>query len=32
VFKAVDTNGTFDAIRLGFDDESPYTFLKEQVA
>jgi hypothetical protein len=32
VFKAVDANWAFDAIRLGFNDESPYTFLKEQVA
>jgi len=32
MFKAVDAHRAFDAVRLGFNDETSHTFLKEQVA
>jgi hypothetical protein len=32
VFQTVDAHGTFDAVRLGFNDEASHAFLKEQVA
>ena len=32
VFQTVDAYRAFDAVRLGFNDEASYAFLKEQVS
>jgi len=32
MFKAGESYRAFDAVRLGFDDETSHTFLEEQVA